>query len=194
MTKSRNSFFTNKKEKGLWKDFSQKDYEVFLKDSGKEAPVYLSKRIKEKMKKHIHPPKSKVVLKYSVIFLFTALFSLFLCPQKGVGFSEGNHPAFFHTLYSNKFLCGIYCGLFFFLITHISTLFFLNHYERLKVFTNLWILPHGLFAFFFGIFMVLGDDVFNFSFSYNLSWLLVILSALHLTKKIFLFRLHYRYR
>ncbi len=166
-------------------DEKENEYELFMENPGESAPSHLSETIKSKMNEYTNPHLERVVLKYIFVFLPAGFISLFLCPQKGLGFLENNYPLFFHILHSNKLLCGLYCGSFFFLITHITALCVLNHYEKLGIFKKLWILPHGLFSFFFGGFMLVSEDVYNFSVVYNLSWLLAVLTGLGLTKKFF---------
>ena len=167
------------------------EYEFFLENTQKSPPTHLFETIGNRMKEYTNPSTGKIVFKYILVFILAGLVSLFLCPQRGVGFLKDNYPLFFHFLHSNKFLCGFYCGTFFFLITHISTLLVLNHYERIGIFKRLWILPHGLFSVAFGGLMLISEDIHNFSIVYNLSWLLAVLAGLQLTKKLF-FR-HYKW-
>ncbi len=161
------------------------EYDFFLKKPGIITPPHLFRTIKDRMNGYTNPPMERVIFKYVSVFIVTGFISLFLCPQKGVGFLENNYPLFFHTLHSRKFLCGLYCGSFFLAITHITTLLVLSHYERLKIFTTLWNLPRILFSLFFGGFMLVSDDLYKFNFFYNLSWLLVVIVGMQLTKKVF---------
>ena len=166
-------------------DENKSEYEFFLTNQGEITPSFLSETIKRGMSEYTNPFPGKVVFKYIFVFILAGFISLFLCPQKGVGFLKNSYPLFFHALHSSKFLCGLYCGFFFFLITHVTTLCVLNHYEKLGIFTKLWIFPHGLFSLFFGGFMLVSEDLNNFSIIYNLSWLLAVLTGLWITKKFF---------
>ena len=164
----------------------QGEYDFFLKSTQPPPPAHLSETIKNRMEEYTGSSSRKIVFKYTLTFTLGALVSLFFCPQKGVGFLKDNYLLFSHVLHSNKLLCGFYCGGFFFLITHTGTLLSLNHYERIKIFKKLWILPHGLFSLFFGIFMLISEDTYNFSFAYNLAWLMAIFMGLRLMEKLFL--------
>ncbi len=148
-----------------------------------EIPNALNEKILSSMKSYVKPDLKFVGLKYSIIFIFSGLVSLLLCPQKGVGFLE-EYPLFFHSLHSNVLLCGLYCGVFFAGLTHVSAMIFLNYFERLTIYSSLKFLPHAWSAVFFGGFMFLGEDFYRLDLYYNLAWVLAVVFVVWISSKI----------
>jgi hypothetical protein len=157
------------KKDSVYKDSDFKD------KAHNEVPALLSNKILKDMSEYVQPSIVLTSIKYSLVFLFSAGLSLFLCPQKGFGFLDENYPLFFHFLHHNLLICGIYCGLFFGLLTHGSALFFLNHYERNQVKHRVSWVSFALFAISFSIFMVIGEDYYSADYVYSISWTVTVI-------------------
>lgn len=158
------------------------DYEKFLDSRQEIQPSEsLNLKIKSQSQRFITPNLKVVFFKYFSLFSLMALISLALCPQKGLGLVKSSEYLFFFDfLHSNPTLCGLYCGLFFFSSTHLVSFMYLNHFERLWLTKKLWYLPHTIYSFCFGFFMLLSNDHMNFKWSYNLSWAAVVFLGLSL--------------
>ena len=148
--------------------YNENDFEKF---QDQEAPDALSLNIKTKMTNYVQPSMSKVTFKYSLVFVFAALVSLFLCPQKGFGFLEGQYPLFFHFLHNNIIVCGIYCGVFFGMVTHGAALIVLNHYERLLIRRKHPWVSAIWFAVAYFVFMLLGSEHYVSEVAYSVAWI-----------------------
>lgn len=139
-------------------------------------------KVSDKIKKSVlktssakmNPSLTSVTLKYGLTFLSSLILSLSLCPQRGVGLFGNESPFFHHLLHQSEVLCGLYCGLVFFLTTHLLTFLFLSHFERLKIIKHFTFVPILFMSGFFGFSMTSFFSDFEFGISYNLSWIAVI--------------------
>ena len=138
----------------------------------------LSLKILKNSSDRVNPKLAPLSFKYGLIFTFSILFSLFICPQKGVGLFRTDFPFFHHLLHQSEVLCGLYCGLLFFLTTHLLTFFILNRFERIKIIKSYSYLPILFMSGFFGISMTsmfsAAASNANFGYTYNLSWIAVV--------------------
>ncbi len=164
--------------------YTDKDFELDEKSKNEKVniPEGLTAEIHQGMVKYVSPNLYFTSFKYSVVFIFCGLISLFLCPQKGFGFLK-SYPLFFHFLHTNLFICGLYCGAFFALTTHFISMLLMTHFERIHIFSSLRFLPHFWFGLFFVVFMYIGDDFYRLNVNYNLAWIFVVLIPLTLTNR-----------
>lgn len=156
--------------------YTDSDFDPSLVKDNSDLYKNITQNVFRNMKSYVHPSLSYVFFKYSIIFVFAATLSLFLCPQKGFGFLNHDYPLFFHFLHKNLLVCGLYCGLFFASLTHLLSLSLMTHFERLKLNLTLTFVPHIWFAIFFGFLMMVGDSHYNLSLAYNVGWILAVLA------------------
>ena len=156
------------------------EFKKFLNQNKEvKPPSDLTAKIRAHSELYIKPNLLSVFFKYFSLFTLMAFVSLALCPQKGLGFMDSSkYLFFFDFLHSNPVLCGLYCGVFFFTTTHVVSLMYLNHFERLWLSKKLRYLPHTIYAFCFGLFMFVSNDHMNFKWTYNLAWIAVIFIGL----------------
>lgn len=140
----------------------------------------------------LDPSSSILSLKYGVLFIITLLFSLSVCPQRGVGFLRDDLPFFHHLLHQSELLCGLYCGFVFFITTHLLTFLLLNHFEKVKIVKHVSFVPALFMSAFFGLSMTSIFSNSNLGWTYNFSWLSVVGLSYYTVNQLFLFRLRRR--
>jgi len=101
----------------------------FEKYEALKTKASLSEKILKSSSEKMNPKLHALSLKYGVVFISSIFLSLIICPQKGVGLIRNELPFFHHILHQSEILCGLYCGLVFFLTTHLLTFFLLTHFE-----------------------------------------------------------------
>ena len=140
--------------------------------------IEVSKKITDSVihtsKQVMNPDIGGVALKYVLLFSSSILFSLIICPQRGVGFLRDSYPLFHHLLHQSEVLCGLYCGFTFFVTTHVLSFFILTHFERLVVVRRVSYLPMFLMTLFFGLSMTSFFSNLELSTSYFTSWFIVV--------------------
>lgn len=163
--------------------YNEKDFETF---KNTEVPSELSHKIQNSMVEYVQPSFYQILTKYSLIFLIAAILSLFLCPQKGFGFLEKGYPLFFQFLHHNLILCGLYCGIFFGVVTHGVALLLLNHYERISIYRKYPWISAVWFGVAYFLFMLLGREYYSSDFMYSVVWIFSVLAIVLLLNKTFL--------
>ena len=158
----------------------------------KNVPKGLSEKILDKSTKYIEPELKSVFFKYSGVFLLSIFFSLFVCPQNGIGFLRSDFPLYHSLFHHNMLLCGLYCGFVFFVTTHLISFYFLTRFERIVIFKQLSYLPVSCMSLFFAFSMFPAFTEVNFSFLYGVGWVGVAIFACFFHKKLFLTRKVFR--
>lgn len=147
---------------------------AFDKYESKSVNPQLSDRILKTSSEKINPSLFNLSFKYGALFISSIFLSLSICPQRGVGLFSNDLPFFHHFFHQNEILCGLYCGLVFFLTTHLLTFLLLNPFERLKVVHKFSYLPLIFISIFFGFSMTSIFSKSRFGLGYNLSWILIV--------------------
>lgn len=150
------------------------NYDSFEKYEEIKTKPSLSENVLKASSKKMNPKLLALSLKYGVVFISSIFLSLVICPQKGVGLFRDEHPFFHHILHQSEILCGLYCGLVFFLTTHLLTFFLLTHFERLKIIKSFSYLPVLFIGGFYGFSMTSIFSTSQMGVSYNLSWITVV--------------------
>ncbi len=156
----------------------------------KEVPAKLSDKILNNSSRHIEPPITKVLIKYLGVFTVSIFFSLIVCPQNGVGLLRTNFPIYHSFFHHNLLICGVYCGLMFFVTTHLVSFYLLNHFERMVIFRKMGYLPAICLSSFFAFSMTPIFTIVDFSFLYSMGWLGVVFLFNISHKKIFLTKIY----
>ncbi len=150
---------------------NENPFDVF---ESKSVRPELSNKILKTSSQRLNPGFLYLSIKYGALFISSVFLSLSICPQRGVGLFGNDFPLFHHLLHQSQILCGLYCGLMFFLTTHLLAFFLLTHFERLKIVSTFSYLPLIFVSGFFGLSMTSVFSKAHFDISYSLSWIAIV--------------------
>ena len=148
----------------------------FKKYQEAKVPQFVKEKVYESSISLIKPKLVSVVFKYILLFCTSIIFSLMICPQRGVGILSDSYPFFHKLLHQSEILCGLYCGFMFFITTHVLSFSLLNHFERLVIVRKVSYLPVLMMTLFFGLSMTSFFSNLELSSYYFSSWILLVMA------------------
>lgn len=129
----------------------------------------------------INPSPKSLLLKFIPLAMISGFLSLFICPQFGIS-PYSLEPKFLsHLLHQNLFICGLYCGLIYYLFLSLTIFLIFNIYEKIQFKKSFTYLPSLLCGISWTLFMSLSQSHFKESLNYNLGWLIAVLIGLSLS-------------
>lgn len=153
---------------------SRKEYLNFINTKEINPPSSLDLKIKEQISKDLKNIPKIMLKKLFFIHTISAIFTLSICPQFGVGPIGGGHGIAAFVMPYGDFVCGVFCGTIFLGTTATVSLFLLNTSELLSLNKkSLWVFP-ALATISLILLMTLGNlfgsHKMEYSTNFTLTW------------------------
>jgi len=92
---------------------SKHDFQDFLNNDDKKTPAALSQSILQQISYDMNPDIKLVTLKFTAVQFFSAMITLFICPQFEVSFTSNTDVFHFFHRHFGMYGCMLFCGFLF---------------------------------------------------------------------------------
>ncbi|MEI6093667.1 MAG: hypothetical protein WCQ47_08350, partial [bacterium] len=121
---------------------SKKEFLNFINTQENTPPSGLDNKVKMQIIGDLKDTPRAMLKRLSIIHVISALFTLSICPQFGIGPIGGGDGITSFVMPYGNFVCGLFCGAFFLGTTSLISIFALKTSELFALSRNsFWIFP-----------------------------------------------------
>ncbi|MCX6112652.1 MAG: hypothetical protein NTY22_05120 [Proteobacteria bacterium] len=173
---------------------NNKEYLKFINSEEIRPSSELDNRVRTQILNSLNPTLSRVVKKLSIVHFVSAILTLSVCPQFGIGPIGGGNGITSLVLQYGDLVCGLFCGAVFMGTTAFVSLFVFNKAEIKILYRNsFWLFP--LIAFLSVIVLMtigntVGEHSMNNSINFIIPWILsgALISIMLVRTKLYISR------